>query len=444
MSRRMLVLTVLLVACSSKSTRDSADSGNADPAGAGDTGNPEEGLDDIVPDWPTTLVGTDQQLCYDAAGEVDCPEEGAAFHGQDAQYAATSPAYTATDSLVRDDNTGLVWQRAQVDGLEWSEAADYCDSLQLGGRHDWRVPTTKELYSLIQFDGSTGNGSEDYGEVPDNAVPYIDTDAFDFAYGDTAAGERYIDSQFISQTVYVSRVFADSQGVEAGQEAFFGVNFADGRIKGYPTSAGQTWQLRCVSGVTDYGENDLEDIGDGTVLDNATGRMWTREDSGGLGGGPAGDGLVGWAGAMDFCENIDVGGHTDWRLPDAKELQGLVDYSRSPDTTASAAIDPVFASTVITDEAGDDNYGWYWTGTTHLDGLVLGADAVYVAFGEALGHTSLGTSSGEAMFLDVHGAGAQRGDPKVGSPDDFPTWGAGPQGDVRRVHNLARCVRTEG
>jgi hypothetical protein len=40
------------------------------------------------------------------------------------------------------------------------------------------------------------------------------------------------------------------------------------------------------------------------------------------------------------------------RLPEAKELQSLVDSSRSPDTSASAAIDPVFSTTAIVNEGG--------------------------------------------------------------------------------------------
>ncbi len=44
-------------------------------------------------------------------------------------------------------------------------------------------------------------------------------------------------------------------------------------------------------------------------------------------------------------------------------------------------------------------------------------------------------------WLDVHGAGAQRSDPKVGDPQDFP-HGRGPQGDVIRIFNFVRCVRT--
>ena len=43
-------------------------------------------------------------------------------------------------------------------------------------------------------------------------------------------------------------------------------------------------------------------------------------------------------------------------------------------------------------------------------------------------------------WVDVHGAGAQRSDPKSGDPDDYPSY-FGPQGDARRLFNYVRCVR---
>jgi len=43
---------------------------------------------------------------------------------------------------------------------------------------------------------------------------------------------------------------------------------------------------------------------------------------------------------------------------------------------------------------------------------------------------------------DVHGAGAQRSDPKSGNPDDFPK-GRGPQGDGIRIYNFVRLVRDQ-
>lgn len=48
--------------------------------------------------------------------------------------------------------------------------------------------------------------------------------------------------------------------------------------------------------------------------------------------------------------------------------------------------------------------------------------------------------AGDYHFVDVHGAGAQRSDPKAGDPAQFP-HGRGPQGDVIRINNFVRCVR---
>jgi len=93
----------------------------------------------------------------------------------------------------------------------------------------------------------------------------------------------------------------------------------------------------------------------GTIADRATGLMWTKGDSA--------QGLN-WQEAP--CLGADKErrgylGHNDWRLPNAKELQSIVDYTRSPDTTSSAAIDPLFACTGITSEAGQADYPFYWT-----------------------------------------------------------------------------------
>ncbi|PIV81130.1 hypothetical protein COW53_06090 [bacterium CG17_big_fil_post_rev_8_21_14_2_50_64_8] len=50
---------------------------------------------------------------------------------------------------------------------------------------------------------------------------------------------------------------------------------------------------------------------------------------------------------------------------------------------------------------------------------------------------------GSGLFncWDVHGAGCQRSDPKDGDPADWPL-GHGPQGDVIRILNFVRCVRS--
>lgn len=84
-----------------------------------------------------------------------------------------------------------------------------------------------------------------------------------------------------------------------------------------------------------------------TATDQTTGLTWMQSDSG-----------VGldWEGALTYCSSLDYAGFEDWRLPNAKELHSIVDYSRSPDTSNSAAIDPIFKTSTITNEAGQLDY----------------------------------------------------------------------------------------
>ncbi len=393
-----------------------------------------------------TLPDTGQGSCYNDSAAISCPAAGASWYGQDAQYQQNPPSYTNNgDGTITDNVTGLMWQQDPdltgdgvidaADRLSFSAAQSYASNLNLGGHTDWRLPTIKELYSLIDFSGVTGT-SASYSTVPADAVPYIDTAYFDFAYGDTSAGMRYIDAQYWSSTEYVSTTMQ-------GDATVFGVNFADGRIKGYPKQAGATEDLhyvRMVRGASGYGVNSFTNHGDSTVSDAASGLMWMTYDSGHYAAGSYGDGRLNWQQALAWCEGLSLAGYADWRLPNAKELESLVDYSRSLATTSSPAIDPLFSATWLANgvnNSGAGNYPYYWSSTTHLDGQPAAMRAVYVAFGEARGFMDFG--SGLALY-DVHGAGAQRSDPKSGDPSQYPT-GWGPQGDVIGIYNYARCVR---
>ncbi len=356
------------------------------------------------------IVDTGQKSYYDDEGNaIEAPRKGRAFYGQDAQYSGLQPAYKNNgDGTVTDLNTGLMWQKTpDFDTLrDWDEASDYAQKLVLAGHDDWRLPTIKELYSLIAFYGSMKT-----------TTPYLDTDYFDFQYPDPETGLRDMDAQYWSSTRYVGSVMQ-------GNEAAFGVNFADGRIKGYAAAqdgSGPTMSryVRCVRGNTKYGINDFKDNGDGTITDRATNLMWMKIDSGYT---------MNWEDALEYSENLDYAGYSNWRLPNPKELQSIVDYTRAPDakdaSKRSAAIDPIFDITEME--------SWFWTGTSHGDDL---SAAVYVCFGRA---TAATIWNGDLM--NVHGAGAQRSDPKKGDPDNWPD-GRGPQNDEIRIYNYVRCVR---
>ena len=319
---------------------------------------------------PYPIVDTGQTKCYDNRNEIAPPKPGQPFYGQDAQFQAHPSSYTlSADGLtVRDNVTGLTWQRSpdtdgdgtltRRDKLTLSQAQALpakLNAAKFGGFDDWRLPSIKELYSLFDARGTdpSGPSSTDTSSL----TPFIDTKFFKFAYGDTRTGERVIDSQYASSTKYVGKG-------PRGFDKLFGVNFADGRIKGYDLfmpggGMEKTFFVLCVRGNPSYGKNDFHDNGDGTITDRATGLMWSKADSG--------QGMN-WQDALAWVQKKNAEkflGHDDWRLPSVKELQSIVDYTRSPDTTHSPAIDPIFNCTTITNEAHQADYPFYWSATTH-------------------------------------------------------------------------------
>ncbi len=55
------------------------------------------------------------------------------------------------------------------------------------------------------------------------------------------------------------------------------------------------------------------------ITDNLTGLMWDKS-------GDTVSGSKTWTEALSDCNGLDLGGHTDWRLPNRKELRSLINY----------------------------------------------------------------------------------------------------------------------
>jgi hypothetical protein len=361
-------------------------SGCTEQTGAEDTESPSQ--QEATTGLAYPIVDTNQGTCYDNSELIDGPAEGEVFYGQDAQYTGNTPSYTDNgDGTVTDEVTGLVWAQDMSDSsMSWEEANDYCESLEMGGYDDWRLPTLKELWSIRDFSAGW---------------PWVDTDYF-YLVGDGSQGAQ---QHSWSSNYYL----VDTE--ESMDNIAFIVNDWTGHIKAMDGNR----FVRAVRGDT-YGINDFVDNDDATIIDEATSLMWAQKDSGEA---------MDWEAALAYAEDSTYAGYDDWRLPNVKELQSLVDYSG-----VFPAIDStMFDLTEITNEAGNADYPYVWTSTSnpYIDPKEA-ADAGYcyawyVAFGYAVG------TDGE----DLHGAGAVRFDTKAEDGTDGP--------DAPRYYNYVILVR---
>lgn len=334
-----------------------------------------------TPSVKFVVTDTMQTSTYDNEGNIiDPPEPGELYYGQDAQYEGIIPSYTDNgDGTVTDNNTGLMWQQTPPsEKMTYDEAVEYVENLELGGYTDWRLPTIKESFSIAMLEGKLNP------EDTSLAIAYIDTDYFDFFYDEA---KPYTGSYWTST---VCKMPANNDYEE--MEKNYGFNWADGHLKsygdGYNIDGSSTGfsipaGVRAVRGEENvYGVNDFVDNNDGTITDKATGLMWSKQDSGAVND----DGTLRdemdenfgygrtWVDTLKWVEKmneIEYLGYSDWRLPNVKELQSIVQYEK----TELPATDPNFFSLSRPD-------CFVWTSTTCGDFPEM---ADYIAFGRGYG-----------------------------------------------------------
>lgn len=62
---------------------------------------------------------------------------------------ATRTLLNNGNGIVTDTRTGLMWQQGEAGQMTWGNAILHCEGLSLGGHADWRLPSVKELDSLM-------------------------------------------------------------------------------------------------------------------------------------------------------------------------------------------------------------------------------------------------------------------------------------------------------
>lgn len=265
------------------------------------------------------LPDTGQHKCYNQSGEISCPHLGAPFYGQDSQYQGAEPAYRNNgDGTVTDVHTGLMWQQAPADidkdgdfdindASDWDTAYNCCNTLEYAGHSDWRTPDRRELVSLVNY------GLYDSAINPVFYCP---------AYHCFWSSSHYIFNPY---------------------EAWY-VCFSLGEVHHYNKAICQ--DVRCVRGGL-FPTPIFQGYGDGTVTDSVSGLMWQQGDAQNDSGGRT------WQQALAYCEQCTEAGYTDWRLPNIRELESLVDFDRWGDYKT---MDPIF----------DYTPSAYWSSTTNV------------------------------------------------------------------------------
>ena len=293
-------------------------------------------------------ICTGYTKCYSSSGEITCTAEDEDFFGQDAYYASKGTCapqrYTIQTSftgekVVKDNNTGVMWQSTSTsDKFDWYHAIAYCADLEYAGYDDWRLPTLRELASIMDF------GGDSY-----------------------AINRTYFPVLYIGRTWTSKQIFSDSTRA-------WDISFTTGELERALKS--ETYYVKCIRGES-LSENSSFTVSaineKNIVTDNETGLIWQ---------GSASESTVTWQQALEYCENSEYAGYTDWRLPNINELLSILNFEKRYSATDFPTSIP-------------SNY--FWTSSRHY----FQADRVVVLSTSNGSFYSQNISSGSSYALCV-------------------------------------------
>ncbi|MCI0435770.1 MAG: DUF1566 domain-containing protein, partial [Gemmatimonadetes bacterium] len=142
------------------------------------------------------------------------------------------------------------------------------------------------------------------------------------------------------------------------------------------------------------------DNGDGTITDTNTGRMWEKlSDDGSI---HDIDTFYTWAnafaGKVAALNSGGFAGYTDWRVPNVKELQSIVNYENLNPTVSPAFNNGCISGCTVTTCSCTSTFGFYWSSSTFAGGPGL---AWTVGF--FIGNTERVDKAGIALVRAVRG-----------------------------------------
>ncbi len=191
------------------------------------------------------------------------------------------------EHILIDSNTLLMWQRTDGGEMNYADAKKYCDTLSLGGYDDWRLPTPIEAYSILNFEKNN---------------PALDPMFF------KSTGAEYWYTSY-TQNTDTNKVWVTNSGGGIGNHLRSETISMGGTKKFHVRAVRNTW--------TETISKRFVQRGSMLVKDSLSKFTWLiLPDSV----------KTTWEQALNFAMSISS---SKCRLPNIKELQTLVDYSKS-------------------------------------------------------------------------------------------------------------------
>lgn len=244
--------------------------------------------------------------------------------GEDSDFMINVPNLIDNgDGTVTDSVTGLMWQKGDGGEMTFENAVIYTDTLSLGGYTDWRLPDAHESFSILNHQHTN---------------PALDPAVFP----NTLADYWWTSTQQVNDT---NKIWVTNAGGGIGNHL---------RTETISAGGAKRYQTRAVRQVIGpiYLPAHFIDNGNGTVTDMFTQLVWQQvayPDS------------ITWESALMYADTLVLGGRSDWRLPNIKELQSINDETRlnpSINTTyfIGAGIKQYWSSTTLPNQT---TKAWY-------------------------------------------------------------------------------------